>query len=315
MAKEKVLITGGAGFIGSNLVDACIEDGYEVVVIDNLSTGKKQNIHPKAKFYQIDVTDPGLKEIFEEEKPDIVSHHAAQPSAQRSITEPIFDAKTNILGTINVVSNAVNSKVRKITFASSVAVYGHQRYFPADEKHPLGLVNPYGVAKSAAEHYIRYFCQDSEVISYTIFRYANVYGPRQDPFGEGGVVAIFSQKLVVGESPIINGDGKQTRDFVYVGDIVKANLLAFQSARGGTFNLSTGREVSVVNLFSAISEIVDGQLKPIFGPPKTGDQRRSLIDPSKANQVLGWRASTDLNFGLKATIKYFSSDKIVTAQK
>jgi UDP-glucose 4-epimerase len=315
LAKEKVLITGGAGFIGSNLVDACIEDGYEVVVIDNLSTGKKQNIHPKAKFYQIDVTDPGLKEIFEEEKPGIVSHHAAQPSAQRSITEPIFDAKTNILGTINVVSNAVNSKVRKITFASSVAVYGHQRCFPADEKHPLGLVNPYGVAKSAAERYIRYFCQDSEVTSYTIFRYANVYGPRQDPFGEGGVVAIFSQKLVAGESPIINGDGKQTRDFVYVGDIVKANLLAFQSARGGTFNLSTGREVSVVNLFSAISEIVDDQLKPIFGPPKTGDQRRSLIDPSKANQVLGWRASTDLNFGLKATIKYFSSDKIVTAQK
>ena len=298
------MVTGGAGFIGSHLVDAYLNEGYKVVVVDDLSTGKRDNINSRAQFYETDIMSPDIEDIFIEEKIDLVSHHAAQASAQRSINDPTLDAKINIIGTINLLESCRRHDVEKFIFSSSVATYGDQQVFPADETHPQRPVNPYGIAKLSAEQYVRLYF-DQLGLDYTIFRYANVYGPRQDPFGEGGVVAVFSQKMDAGEQPLINGDGTQTRDFIYVADIVRANLLATSGEVVGEYNLSTGKETSVLSLFNEIKAITKSQVEPKYGPYKKGDQERSVIDNSKAMSNLGWAPMTDIEKGLMETVNFF----------
>lgn len=301
----KIIITGGAGFIGSNTVDGLIEAGYKVVVIDNLSTGKKENINNNAVFYQADIRDKGIKEIFSKEKPDMVIHNAAQISVRLSVDEPVLDADINILGSLNIIEAARINKVKKIIFASSGGtVYGEQKFFPADETHPLNPISPYGVAKLAVENYLYYYYQ-SFGLEYIALRYANVYGSRQDPLGEAGVVAIFSKKILEGKAPIINGDGKQTRDYVYVGDVVEANLKALNSDFVGSLNIGTGIESKVLDLFKFLKETAVTDIEKIHGPAKKGEQRRSVLSYDKAKDIIGWVPKVKLGEGLSKTYHWF----------
>jgi len=302
----KILVTGGAGFIGSHVVDLFIREDYEVVIVDDLSTGKKENLNPEARFYQLDIRDPGLEEIFRMERPDYVNHQAAQIDVRRSVSDPIFDAGVNILGTINLLQNCIKYKVKKVIFASSGgAIYGEQEIFPAPEDHPLRPVSPYGITKLVGEYYLRYY-KNIYGLDYVSLRYANVYGPRQDPFGEAGVVAIFIQRMLDGGQPVINGDGEQTRDFVYVEDVARANLLALKNNTGeDVFNIGTGVETSVNQIFHILRGILHIDIKELHGPPKKGEQRRSVIDPSRARDMLGWRPHVDLMEGLGLTANFF----------
>lgn len=239
----KVLVTGGAGFIGSNVADGLLEKNYEVVIVDDLSNGRKENLPEEAKFYKCDIRDKKLYSIFKEEKPDIVIHNAAQLSVRISVENPLMDADINIMGGLNVIGACHRYNVDKIIFASSGGtVYGEQKYFPADEEHPTSPISPYGVAKLATENYLYYFYR-SYSLKYISLRYANIYGPRQDPYGEAGVVAIFSSKILEGKNPTINGDGLQTRDYVYVGGVVDINLKAIESDFTGPLNVGTGKSV------------------------------------------------------------------------
>ncbi|MCH6574695.1 MAG: NAD-dependent epimerase/dehydratase family protein, partial [Bacteroidetes bacterium] len=238
----KILVTGGAGFIASHIADKFIEEGHEVVILDDLSTGFEKNINPKAKFVKLNIRDEKVSNLFEEEKFDVVNHHAAQMDVRRSVVDPAFDANTNILGTINLLQNSIKHGVNKFMFASTGgAVYGEQECFPADENHPTNPVSPYGISKLSVEKYL-YFYFNEHKLNYTILRYANIYGPRQNPFGEAGVVAIFSAKLLKGDQPIINGTGEQTRDYIFVKDVVKANLLTLSDDESDIYNVGTGIE-------------------------------------------------------------------------
>ena len=302
----KVLLTGGAGFIGSHIVDRLIDEGYDVVVVDNLSSGKEENINKKAAFYKLDIRDQELESVFQKELPDYVSHHAAQMDVRRSVSDPLFDAEVNVLGTINILHNCVRYKVKKIIFASSGgAIYGEQEVFPAAETHPSRPISPYGITKLAGESYLYYY-KTVCGLDYTALRYANVYGPRQDPFGEAGVVAIFIQKMLRGEQPVINGDGEQTRDFVYVGDVVEANILAMTgNYTSSIFNIGTGIETSVNQIIDHLGEIIDRSVNVKHGAPKSGEQRRSVIEYAKAKETLHWQPGFLLANGLRETCEYF----------
>ncbi len=306
MTKSKVLVTGGAGFIASHIVDKYIDNGHEVVVVDNLSTGNEKNINKKARFYNVDIRDSKLESIFSKEKPDYVNHHAAQMDVRRSVADPLFDADINILGTLNILQNCVKHKVKKISFASSGgAAYGEQDVFPAPETHIMMPVSPYGITKLVAEHYL-YFYKKTYGLNYVALRYANVYGPRQDPFGEAGVVSIFINKLLKNEQPVIYGDGKQTRDFVYVGDVVRANMLAMNSYESETaYNVGTGKETSINNLFQLLKEAMDSSVVEKHESPKLGEQARSVLLCDKARDVLGWQPAISIGDGLRKTVEYF----------
>lgn len=305
----KVLVTGGAGFIGSNLVDRLIDKRYEVVIVDNLSSGHEKNINKKARFYKMDIQDSELEEIFRKERPDYVSHHAAQKDVRISVADPIFDAKINVLGTLNILQNCITYKVKKIVFASSGgAIYGEQETFPASETHPVRPISPYGITKLVAEHYMFYY-KTIYGLDYVSLRYSNVYGPRQDPYGEAGVVAIFIQKMCNGEKPIINGDGEQTRDFVYVGDVVTANMHAIDSITGsGIYNIGTGVETSINQLFDHLKAILNPQIGKEHCPAKQGEQKRSVIDNSLAEKILQWKPQVSLKDGLRNTCDYFKTN-------
>ncbi len=302
----KILVTGGAGFIGSNIVDAIVDDGNEVVIIDDLSSGKEKNINNKAKFYRISIKDPELETVFKKERPDYVSHQAAQIDVRRSVSDPIFDAGINVLGTINVLQNCLKYKVKKVTFASSGgAIYGDQEIFPAPETHPLRPISPYGITKLVAEHYLYYY-KAVFGLDYTVLRYANVYGPRQDPFGEAGVIAIFIQRMLKGEQPVINGDGEQIRDFVYIGDVVEANILAISKSHSEKiFNIGTGIETSVNQVFRYLKELINPSLEEKHGDSKPGEQKRSVIEYTKAKKILHWEPRVSLEDGLRKTCEYF----------
>jgi UDP-glucose 4-epimerase len=304
----KILVTGGAGFIASQIADAFIEEGHTVFVLDNLSSGFERNINPRANFIKADIRDKGISELFEKEKFDVVNHHAAQMDVRRSVADPAFDADTNIIGTINLLQNAVKNNVKKFMFASTGgAVYGEQEYFPADEKHPTSPLSPYGISKLAVEKYL-FFYSAQYKLNYSILRYANIYGPRQNPHGEAGVVAIFSKKLLSGEQPLINGDGKQTRDYTFVKDVVKANLLALTDHTSDIYNIGTGKETDVNELFNMINGLIGkGQVEK-HGPAMPGEQMRSVITSQKLKDRFGWSPSTSLMDGLKNTVEYFKNN-------
>jgi UDP-glucose 4-epimerase len=303
----KVLVTGGAGFIGSHLVDRLIQEGHQVVVVDNLSTGKKKNIHKEAKFYKLDILSDRLERIFQKEKPEVVSHHAAQMDVRRSVADPAFDAQTNIIGLLNLLECAVRNGTRRIVFASSGgAIYGDQQVFPASEEHPTHPLSPYGISKLSSEHYLYYY-QKVCGLDYSALRYANVYGPRQDPFGEAGVVAIFTQKMLREEQPIINGNGMQTRDYVFVEDVVEANMAVLHSQINDTFNVGTGKETSVNQLFRYLLDITGAEAKEIHGPEKKGEQVRSCLDCQKIHKAFDWEPRVSLQEGLMKTVDYFKN--------
>ena len=301
----KVLVTGGAGFIGSHLVDRLIQEGHEVVVVDNLLTGKRRNLNKEARFYKQDVQSSRLERVFSRERPLLVMHLAAQVDLRRSVEDPIFDAQVNILGTLNVLQQAVKYGTRKVIFASSGgAIYGEQDIFPAPESHPIRPLSPYGISKLNGEQYLAYY-QRVSGIQHVILRYSNVYGPRQDPEGEAGVVAIFMGKMLAGEQPIINGNGRQTRDFVFVDDVVEANLAAMGKEVQGIYNVGTAEETSINDLFRLLVELTNAGCKELHGPAKKGEQARSVVDISRVRQELGWEPKVPLREGLKRTVEFF----------
>ncbi len=304
----KILVTGGAGFIASQVADAFINEGHQVLIVDDLSTGFEKNINPKAKFIKANICDLELSKLFEKEKFDLINHHAAQMDVRRSVADPIFDANINILGTINLLKNAVKTGVKKFMFASTGgAVYGEQKYFPADEEHPSNPLSPYGISKLSVEKYL-YFYKAQYNLNYTILRYANIYGPRQNPFGEAGVVAIFSSKLLKDEQPVINGTGKQTRDYVFVGDVVKANLVTLDDKESEIYNVGTGIETDVNELFGLLNKITGKQREEKHGPAAPGEQMRSVITSDKIFNKFSWRPSTSLEEGLKKTVEFFAQN-------
>lgn len=305
----KILVTGGAGFIGSHIVDAYITEGHQVSVFDDLSSGKKEYVNTEAEFYQGNITDYGrVTEVIARVRPDIINHHAAQMSVRRSVEDPVFDATVNVIGLLNLLESASTTSVKKIIFASSGgAVYGDAKNIPTpDDYMQVEPLSPYGITKFVSEHYLRFYHQTYN-IPYVALRYANVYGPRQNPHGEAGVIAIFVQKLLSGQSPVINGDGKQTRDYVYVGDVVEANVRAVKTAYIGTCNIGTGKETDVLNIVGELKNILKTSTEAVHGPAKPGEQRRSCLDVSKAKDVLGWSPKTVLKVGLLKTVEYFRS--------
>lgn len=301
----KIAVTGGAGFIASHIADAYLSLGHDVVIIDNLSTGKRENIPANARFIEMDVNDPGIPALFMEEKFDIVNHHAAQMDVRVSVQDPTYDARINILGGINIYESALRSGVKKIIFASSGGtVYGEQEYFPADERHPTKPISPYGIAKLSNEQYLYYYAHVHGLPS-VAFRYANIYGPRQNPHGEAGVIAIFAQKLLRGEQPVINGDGLQTRDYVYVGDVVAANILALQPQMIGAYNIGTGIETDVNTLFGHLRDLTQSTCKEQHAPAKQGEQLRSVLSHERIFASFGWTPKMDIVEGLSKTVDSF----------
>lgn len=301
----KILITGGAGFIGSNIADRFLELGHEVVIVDNLVTGRRENVPAAATFYEMDICDEKIAEVFEQEKPDIVDHHAAQMDVRKSVADPIYDATVNVIGGLNLLQNCVKFGVQKFIFASTGgAIYGEQDYFPADEAHPLRPLSPYGITKLTTEKYL-YFYNQTYDLHYTVLRYANVYGPRQNPHGEAGVVAIFSERILNGEQPVINGNGTQTRDYVFVGDVVRANELVLSNGDNKIYNIGTGIETDVNTLFQTISKYTGKNVAEKHGPAKPGEQQRSVLDSGLIFEDLGWKPTVQLDEGLKKTVAHF----------
>jgi UDP-glucose 4-epimerase len=303
----KILVTGGAGFIASHITDALINEGHSVTVADNLSMGFEKNVNPKAKFVKADICDTGLLELFEKEKFDVVNHHAAQMDVRKSVADPTYDANTNIIGTINLLQHCIKTGVKKFMFASTGgAVYGEQSYYPADENHPTFPCSPYGISKLAVEKYL-YFFKFQYDLNYTVLRYANIYGPRQNNKGEAGVVAIFTTKLLSNGQPVINGTGNQTRDYVYVGDVVKANLLTLNDDACDIYNVGTGKETDVNELFNKLNKIIESKNEEKHGPPAPGEQMRSVIASDKLFKKFNWKPSTTLDEGLKPTVEFFQN--------
>ena len=300
-----VLVTGGAGFIGSHVADAYIAAGHNVLVVDDLSTGNRNNVPAGARFVQLDIRSSELRTVFEREKIDAVNHHAAQMDVRRSVEDPMFDASVNVLGSLNLLENCRKFGVKKFIFASTGgALYGEQDYFPADEKHPLRPLSPYGITKLATEKYLYYY-DKTFGLRYVALRYANVYGPRQNPHGEAGVVAIFTTKMLAGQQPVINGDGKQTRDYVFVSDVVRANLAALDLRESDCLNIGTGIETNVNQLFEALRLLTGARCSEQHAPPKAGEQLRSVLDYSRAKKVLAWSPKFSLHDGLIQTVEFF----------
>ena len=303
----KVLVTGGAGFIGSHLVDRLVQEGNEVVVIDNLSTGKRKQVNKKAQFYKMDIRSKRIERVFRKERPLIVVHLAAQMNVRLSTEDPVFDAEVNILGTINLLEHAVKNGVRKVSFASSGgAVYGEQEVFPAAESHRTDPMSPYGISKLAGEKYLAYYT-NTMGLRHAIMRFGNVYGPRQEPEGEAGVIAIFSKLMLDGGQPIINGTGKQTRDFVYVDDVVESLMVTLDEDIQGIFNVGTGQEATVNECYGIIKELTNSSCKDLYGAAKKGEQFRSVLDVRKLREGFDWEPQVSLAEGLKMTVEFFKA--------
>ena len=303
----KALVTGGAGFIGSHIVDALLAAGNDVCVVDDLSRGRREQVPAGAALYVVDVRSPQLAEVLATQRPEVVFHQAAQIDVRRSITEPLLDTDINVVGTVNLLQACAGAGVRRVVFASSGgAIYGDTSQAPTPEDHPAMPASLYGAAKLCGEAYGNVYAQ-LYGLEFVPLRYANVYGPRQDPHGEAGVVAIFARKLLAGGTPVINGDGTQTRDYVYVGDVVQANLLAAaaDAAVLAPCNVGTGRETDVNQLYAMLRDACGVVGVAQHGPGKAGEQRRSCLDASRAQRVLGWAPQMPLEAGLRATVEFF----------
>jgi UDP-glucose 4-epimerase len=304
-----IVVTGGAGFVGSHVVDAYVTANHRVIVVDNLSTGRREQVHPAARLVEMDINDPALVDLFLEERPEVVNHHAANASVAVSVREPAFDVAQNILGTLNLLEAARLAGVGKFIYISSGgAMYGNPAYLPMDEEHPANPVSPYALSKHTGERYVHLYGLDHG-LCWTSLRYANVYGPRQDPLGEAGVVAIFCQNLLDGIAPEIHWDGEQTRDFVYVGDCAHANLLALDAGNEQAYNVGTGVGTSINSLFCALKEVSGRDVVPGRGPRRPGDARHSYLDCSRIERELGWRAEVSLHDGLEGTWRQFVSEQ------
>lgn len=305
----KILVTGGAGFIGSHIVDGYITAGHSVTVLDNLSTGVRENLNPQAEFVEADLRDRTTVEtLLKSTQFDLVNHHAAQLDVRVSVRDPQFDAEVNIIGSLNLLQAAVESGVRQVIFASSAGtVYGEQEYFPADEGHPTNPISPYGVAKLTVEKYLHYY-HHVIGLNYVVLRYTNVYGPRQNPHGEAGVVAIFCQQMLHDKIPTIYGDGEQTRDYVFALDVANANRLALEylsTVHSGVFNICTNTETTVNQLFHTLNHITGNNLPEIHAPARAGEQLRSVCMYTHAQQELGWYPSVNFNEGIAQTVHFF----------
>jgi len=301
----KILVTGGAGFIGSHIVDAYLANGHEVVVIDDLSTGKSANVNSGARFVKADVRDATLGNLFAAERFDVVNHQAARGNVRASLEDPSVYADVNIRGGINLLEASRTNGVRKFIYASTGGcVYGELQYVPADERHPIVPRDPYGASKASFELYLGVYAVIYG-LTYCTFRYPNVYGPRQDPFGEAGVVSIFTGQMLRGVQPVINGSGQQERDYVYVDDVARANVLALTGGDNQAFNLGSGVGVSVNTIFSELKGMIDAHVPEVHGPAKLGEVERSCLDATKADRELGWRPEVDLKAGLAKTVEYF----------
>jgi UDP-glucose 4-epimerase len=310
MAKRRAVVTGGAGFIASHVADALLAAGWEVAIIDNLSTGRRENVPSQAAFFPLDIKSPEASACICDWRPQVLIHHAAQMSVRASVDDPQFDAQENILGSLNLFEAACRAGVQKIIFASTGgAMYGDQAPVPAREEDRAQPECPYGIAKLAVEHYLHFYHREHRILPLSL-RYANVYGPRQNGLGEAGVVAIFIEKFLAGQQPIINGDGLQTRDFVYVGDVVAANLLALDYPHPGTFNIGTGRETDILTIYLRLQEIIGSPLGPVHGPAKPGEQRRSALDSTLARTHLRWQPEISLQEGLARTVRSFQEQAV-----
>ena len=301
----RILVTGGAGFIGSHVVDAYLAVGHDVAVVDDLSTGRREQVHPQARFYQIDIRDPGLDELFARERPEVVSHQAARANVRESLEKPLLYAEVNVLGSLNVLECCRRHGVRKIIYASTGgAVYGEPQTLPVAEDHPINPLDPYGASKHHVEHYL-YLYRVNYGLEYTVLRYPNVYGPRQDPYGEAGVVAIFSGQMLNNGRPVINGSGEQERDFVYVSDVARANVLALARGDGGVYNIGSGVGTSVNRIFELLAALTGYAGPVVHGPPKRGEVFKVYLDARRARQDLGWAPEVELEEGLTRTVAYF----------
>jgi len=306
---KSILITGGAGFIGSHVADALLEAGHRVVIIDNLSTGVRANVPPEAEFHNLDICDTGLRGLFAENDFDAVIHHAGQINLRYSMHEPAKDAEVNVVGSLKILELCREYEVKQFIFASTGgAIYGEQDYFPADEKHPARPISIYGADKLAVEQYSYVFHIDCG-LNVVCLRYANVYGPRQNPLGEAGVVAIFTVRMLNGEPAIINGDGLQTRDYTYVADVARINLMSLELDGFNVLNVGAGIETDVVTLFDKLNELSGANKKRIYGQQQPGEQHRSCIDSSKAKVALNWQPEVEVDEGLKRTVSWFRKDQ------
>lgn len=300
-----ILVTGGAGFIGSHVADTLLDEGHEVHVLDDLSTGRRWKVPEAAPLFERDIRSDGAAALLAEHQYDCLVHHAAQMNVRKSVEDPSFDADVNIRGLINLMETGLDHGLQKVIFASTGgAIYGEPEYTPQDEDHPLQPVSPYGVAKLASEKYLHYYQTQYDLDAVSL-RYANIYGPRQNPHGEAGVVAIFTKEMLGDGQPVINGPGEQTRDYVYVGDVVQANLAALEYDGSGVFNVGTGRETSVNELFRMIRTETGAEVEETHGPAKPGEQQRSVLGYGKAETELGWSPQVPIEDGLARTVDWF----------
>ena len=306
----KILVTGGAGFIGSHVADRYLADGHEVVVLDNLLTGSRKNLNPQARFVELDIRDgKGVEHLFARERFDVVNHHAAQMDVRKSTEDPLYDAEVNILGSLNLITSAVRHGVKKIVYISTGgAVYGEPKRLPVEEDDAVNPECQYGISKHTVEHYL-YLYRLMYKLDYTVLRYPNVYGPRQSPQGEAGVIAIFAGKMLDGEAPTVFGDGNQLRDYVYVGDVAQANALALTDAGGEIINLGSERGTSVLDLYRHLQRILGFQAEPKFAPLRPGEIYRIYLSGRKAKQLLGWQPTVSVEDGLTRTVEWLRGVK------
>jgi UDP-glucose 4-epimerase len=301
----RVLVTGGAGFIGSHVVDGFINAGYDVAVVDDLSREKQSNVNPKARLYTVDIRSPSLASVFERERPELVDHHAARTSVNHSLSDPGDDASVNVLGSINLLQNCVKFAVKQVIYASTGgALYGEPRYLPCDEDHPLHPLSPYGASKLAVERYL-YIYRINWGLDYNILRYPNVYGPRQDSFAEGGVVAIFADSMSKKNPVTIFGTGQQERDFINVNDVVQANLAVVGHGNGATYNLGSGGSISINKLFQTMKFLAGYDSEAIYGPARKGEVFKIYLSTKRIRKELGWTPKVNLNNGLQTTLEYY----------